>query len=178
MTNEKCSGYGLVDLIENINQKELVGLEIGCADGNTTYHLLSNLPNLKLYGVDPYNAYIDWNGYDLHEEHMNRTIKIFEEKIERYKDRHILYREYSDNVVDKFEDNSLDFIFIDGLHTYDQVLTDCKNYYSKVKSGGIFSGHDYTAIEAVNRAVIEFATEIEIPEIFDVEVDVWYWIKP
>lgn len=178
MINGKCSGYGLVDLIKNENKKSLVGLEIGCAEGDTTLYLLSNFSNLKLYGIDPYTEYIDWNGYDLNKEHMDRTIEKFQQKIEPYKDRHYLYRDYSDNVVEQFEDNSLDFIFIDGLHTYDQVLSDCKNYYSKVKSGGIFSGHDYTAIEDVNRAVIEFATEIEIPEIFDVEVDVWYWIKP
>jgi predicted O-methyltransferase YrrM len=178
MIDEKCSGYGLTELIKKIKRKNIVGLEIGCAEGNTTFHLLSNILNLKLYGIDPYSEYIDWNGYDLNEDHMNRTIKKFYEKIEPYKDRHFLYREMSDNVIDKFEDESLDFIFIDGLHTYDQVLKDCKNYYSKVKKGGIFSGHDYTAIEEVNKAVIEFATDIKIPEIFDVDVDVWYWIKP
>lgn len=178
MIDEKCSGYGIVDLVKKLNQQNIIGLEIGCAEGNTTKHLLSNISNLKLYGIDPYTEYIDWNGYDLNSDHMDRTTKKFEENIKNYKNRHHLYKNFSDDVVDKFENNSLDFIFIDGLHTYEQVLKDCRNYYSKVKSGGIFSGHDYTAIEAVNRAVVEFATEIEIPEIFDVEVDVWYWIKP
>lgn len=178
MIDEKCSGYGLVDLIKKFNKENVVGLEIGCAEGNTTKHLLSNIPNLKLYGIDPYNKYIDWNGYDLNDDHMDRTTKKFKDNIKSYKDRHYLYKDFSDNVVNEFEDNSLDFIFIDGLHTYEQVLKDCRNYYSKVKSGGIFSGHDYTMIAGVNRAIVEFATEIEIPEIFDVEVDVWYWIKP
>lgn len=176
--NQRCSGYGLVDLIQQIKRKKMIGLEIGCAEGETTKHLLSNFPSLKLYGIDPYQKYIDWNGYNLNEDHMNRSFKLFEESIKKYKKRHILIQEYSDDVVSQFEDNSLDFIFIDGLHTYEQVLKDCRNYYSKVKSGGIFSGHDYRVISEVNRAVNEFAQEINITTILETEVDVWYWIKP
>jgi hypothetical protein len=89
-----------------------------------------------------------------------------------------LYRDLSDNIVDQFEDNSLDFIFIDGLHTYEQVLKDCRNYYSKVKNGGLFSGHDYRVIDAVNKAVNEFSSEVNINQIYETQVDVWYWFKP
>ena len=69
-----------------------------------------------------------------------------------------------------------DFIFIDGLHSYEQVLKDCKNYYSKIKTGGIFSGHDYNTIEGVNRAVNEFAFSVG-KTIKQTKNDVWYWIK-
>jgi len=178
MWDGKCSGYGLLELIGKLNLENLVGLEIGCAEGDTTKYLLENFKNLKLHGIDPYTEYSDWNGNYLHKNHMNWSLNQFKNKIEKYKNQHILYRDFSNNVANKFEENSLDFIFIDGLHTYDQVLSDCRNYYSKVKSGGIFSGHDYTVIEEVNRAVVEFAHEVQIPEIFDTEVDVWYWIKP
>jgi hypothetical protein len=87
-----------------------------------------------------------------------------------------MIRDYSDNVVDEFEDESLDLLFIDGLHTYEQVLIDSHNYYSKVKTGSIFSGHDYTAIPGVNKAVIEFAASVG-KEILTTECDVWYWYK-
>lgn len=173
-----CAGKGLIEVIRQLNVDDLIGLEIGCSLGHTTVHLLSNFLNLKLYGIDPYIEYTDWNGNFLSLEHHNENYEVFKQNIEPYGDRHFLYKDISDNVVNEFEDNSLDFIFIDGLHTYEQVLKDCRNYYSKVKSGGIFSGHDYTVISGVNRAVVEFATEIEIPEIFDTEIDVWYWIKP
>ena len=33
-------------------------------------------------------------------------------------------------------DGSLDFVFIDGDHSYTGVLSDCANYYDKVRSGG------------------------------------------
>ena len=69
-----------------------------------------------------------------------------------------------------------DFIFIDGLHTFDQVLKDCRNYYSKLNPGGIFSGHDYTLITGVNQAVTQFAKEVN-KQIQTMPTDSWYWIK-
>lgn len=39
--------------------------------------------------------------------------------------------------------NDLDFLFIDGGHTYEQVATDVRNYASKVKKGGLVAMHDY-----------------------------------
>jgi predicted O-methyltransferase YrrM len=87
-----------------------------------------------------------------------------------------MHRDFSDNMVNHFEDDSLDFIFIDGLHTYEQVKIDCENYFSKVKSGGVFAGHDYNVIEGVNRAVNEFAAK-HGAEVQTCPNDVWYWIK-
>ena len=37
---------------------------------------------------------------------------------------------------------TFDFVFIDANHQYSFVSQDIKNYMPKVKSGGIFSGHD------------------------------------
>ena len=141
------SGFGLVNLLSSLSsEKEIInGIELGCGDGDTTLHLLSNLPNLTLYGIDPYTGYDDFNGHnpkEMLEQNLVNTLQ----KIDSYKDRFILYRDISDNVVDKFEDESLDFIFIDGQHSYEQVLKDCQNYFPKIKKGGLFSGHDLTAL--------------------------------
>ena len=75
-----------------------------------------------------------------------------------------------------YDDNFFDFIFIDGLHTYDQVLTDCKNYYSKVKNGGIFAGHDYNTIREVRNAVDTFSN-LQNKNVIQIPTDAWYWIK-
>lgn len=54
-----------------------------------------------------------------------------------------------------FEDNSLDFVFIDADHSYDGVMEDIKFWYPKVKQGCTFAGHDYdwTGVKA---AVTDF----------------------
>jgi SAM-dependent methyltransferase len=168
----KCSGFGLGPMSRAILKP--VVLEIGCDIGDTSDYLLNGHPMLELYSIDPYENYVDWNGNALNEreEIYQRMMK----RMERYGDRFTLIRDYSDNVVNEFEDEEFDIIFIDGLHTYDQLTKDCNNYYSKLKPGGIFSGHDYNAITGVRKAADEFAAKVG-REIHFTESDVWYWIK-
>jgi len=42
-----------------------------------------------------------------------------------------------------FEDESLDWVYIDARHTYKNVKEDMKVWWPKLKSGGLFSGYDY-----------------------------------
>lgn len=42
-----------------------------------------------------------------------------------------------------YQNNSLDFVFIDAAHDYDNVCADINAWAPKVKSGGIISGHDW-----------------------------------
>lgn len=61
----------------------------------------------------------------------------------------------------KFSDESIDLIWIDAGHTYDEVIADLVAWYPKVKIGGMIAGHDYAlfnqvSIDGVIRAVSEF----------------------
>jgi cephalosporin hydroxylase len=63
-----------------------------------------------------------------------------------------------------YADASLDFVFIDGDHTYEGVLADIKAWLPKVKKGGTIAGDDYGHVgpgsEGVKRAVHEvFGTD-------------------
>lgn len=167
-----CSGKGLSQFVSVMNKP--IGLEIGCETGKTTKHLLDCNPDLKLYSIDPYKSYEDWNGVFLNrmETLKQETLSMLQPYSQRFK----LLNSTSDYAVKFFFNETFDFIFIDGLHTYDQVSKDCENYYDKLKPGGIFSGHDYTAIEGVNKAVVEFAARVG-KEISTTENDVWYWVK-
>lgn len=42
-----------------------------------------------------------------------------------------------------FEDNSLDFVYIDAAHDYENVKADYNAWYPKLRVGGVMSGHDY-----------------------------------
>jgi predicted O-methyltransferase YrrM len=42
-----------------------------------------------------------------------------------------------------FENNSLDFVFIDASHDYEDVKNDIKCWLPKVRKKGILAGHDY-----------------------------------
>lgn len=62
-----------------------------------------------------------------------------------------------DSAVQFFEDESIDMVYIDALHTYEAVRQDLLNWYPKVKKGGIISGHDYQeSFPGVMKAVNEF----------------------
>jgi hypothetical protein len=55
-----------------------------------------------------------------------------------------------------YPNRSLDFIFIDASHDYENVKTDVETWYPKVKIGGYIGGHDYPSFEGVKKAVDEF----------------------
>ena len=173
--NKWLAGYSIPELIKEF--KNPIGLEIGTSEGYTTNYLLNNVKDLKLFGIDPYTPYTDWDGVykesiSLGEFFRQKMQSLIDEK--RYEHLYM----YSDDVISNniFSDNYFDFIFIDGLHTYSQVLKDCNNYYSKVKEGGLFCGHDYKIILEVKRAVDDFAASIGKTIQF-AEKDLWYFYK-
>lgn len=174
------SFLGLEQLVDK--NKSMVGLEIGTYRGDGASWLLNNFPNLTLHGVDPYLPYADWNGAvncSTQDIQDGKTVEqVATQKLAEAKTlgRFITNKKTSDEAVSDYADEYFDFIFIDGLHTYEQVLIDCKNFYSKVKVGGIFAGHDYNTIYDVRRAVDEFA-KLQNKDIIQIPTDAWYWIK-
>jgi hypothetical protein len=148
------------------------GIEIGVAEGFTTEHLMKTVDGISLYGIDPYTDYIDWDG-NQPASSSNKAILL--EKTKNFKN-FTLIEKTSDDAVDMFSDESVDFIFIDGLHTYEQVLMDAKNYWPKLGKGGIMIGHDYTRIQGVNKAANEFASEVNLA-IRTAKQDLWYIVK-
>lgn len=73
------------------------------------------------------------------------------------------------DAVKNFEDKSLDFVFIDASHEYEDVKNDIIAWLPKVKEGGILAGHDYYIGEqdyfpGVKKAVNECLPNIEASE--------------
>lgn len=59
-----------------------------------------------------------------------------------------LIKATSDNAVNQIKDDSIDLLFLDGDHSYQQVKRDLINYWPKIKMGGILLGHDYVEAKA------------------------------
>ena len=62
-----------------------------------------------------------------------------------------------------YEDNSLDFVFIDAAHDYKSVIKDIQSWFPKVKKEGVIAGHDYDCPD-VRKAVTEFFQGYSIHE--------------
>lgn len=67
-----------------------------------------------------------------------------------------LIKDTSKNASHHFANNSIDFLMIDGDHSYEAVKDDLNNWFHKVKPGGIISGDDYGVFDGVTDAVNEF----------------------
>lgn len=62
--------------------------------------------------------------------------------------RTFMIQSKSVEAASKFDDLSLDWVYIDATHRYKNVLEDMDAWYPKLKAGGLFSGHDYCAKKA------------------------------
>ena len=52
------------------------------------------------------------------------------------------------DAVKDFDDESLDFVYIDGNHLYPAVKKDIDLWWPKVKAGGVMGGHDYDIVSS------------------------------
>lgn len=68
----------------------------------------------------------------------------------------------SDSIVaaDKFNDKSVDFLFLDSCHEYDFVRRELLVWLPKMKHNSIISGHDYCSSDGIRRAVSEVLGDI------------------
>lgn len=113
-----------------------IGAEIGVRRGNYSKYLLDTIPNLKLYCVDPWAPH----SAKYTQERQDGYYQITVEKLKQYNAE--IMRMTSNDALSSFLDNSLDFVFIDGDHTFDFVAPDIIYWSRKVKPGGIVLVHD------------------------------------
>lgn len=66
-----------------------------------------------------------------------------------------------ESILNQFEDSSIDFLYIDGDHSFDGCYSDLKNWYPKLKQGGTILNDDYSW-DTVKKAVDLFCEEKKI----------------
>ena len=148
--------------------KSINCIEIGTHRGESAEFLLKTNPNIeKIYCIDPYEKefIIDGKSASIHFKKAKKRLSKFNAKF-------IL--KTSDDAVKLFSKNSIDYIYIDGLHTYEQVKKDIENYFLILKKGGIMSGNDIENPQ-ITKALCEFCCKYkQFPIIKDMD---WILIK-
>ena len=120
-----------------------VGVEIGVQKGRYSKFLCYYNKGLKLYCVDPwlsYKGYVEQHD-DKGQVELNEFLEIAKERLKPFDCTFV--RKFSMDAVKDFADESLDFVFIDGNHSFEFVINDIAEWGKKVRKGGIISGHDY-----------------------------------
>jgi predicted O-methyltransferase YrrM len=133
--------------------------EIGVSHGNFSASILAINRPRRLYLIDP------WISRPELEESV-RTRFAGEIRAGTVEALHST----SEAASEKFADDSLDWLYIDGDHNYEFVRKDLELYYPKVKSGGYIVCDDYHYAgkwnDGVTRAVDEFMTTGRCRRIF------------
>lgn len=128
-----------------------VGAEIGVYKGEFTE--LFCKAGLKMYAIDPWKAF---NGQGRTQQKQERQDFIYEhaKRVLAPYDC-TLIRKTSMEALADFKDESLDFVYLDGDHSFMPVAEDIFHWEKKVRKGGIVAGHDYdlTRVGAQNTVI-------------------------
>jgi predicted O-methyltransferase YrrM len=136
---------GLIDLINDLKIPIETMVEVGSYQGESTVIFAEQIKTLKkLYAVDPWK-----NGYSTgdicsDEYPMDVVESNFDIRIKNYP-QIIKQKTTSEEFASQIEDGSLDFVYIDGDHSYESCKKDIETWLPKVKKGGVIAGHDYLA---------------------------------
>ncbi len=120
-------GASIQEIIKKYNIKK--SIEVGMAFGISAFYILSTSSNISLISIDPFQT-TQWNssGIELLKKmNLKKNHKLIEKK------SHVALPE----LLEKNGENSFDFIFIDGFHTFDYTLVDFFYAMALVKVGGV-----------------------------------------
>ena len=134
-------------------------VDLGCFIGGFTAAMarVASKRDGMVYSIDLYKTTIDTPG-NFYLEHMVHPCKEY--FLENMADEGLLpwiklKEGCSWEYANDFNDESVDFIWIDADHHYSSVIQDIRAWYPKLKVGGIIAGHDYSDW-GVEMAVREF----------------------
>lgn len=130
----------LARLIHELNFK--VGVEVGVASGEYSEILCQTNPQMKISGVDPWKPYRGYTDY----VRLSTFSSLYNTALARLSPfiNYKFVKELSMDALKRFQDNSLDFVYLDANHQNPYIAQDITQWYKKVKFGGILAGHDYT----------------------------------
>lgn len=122
------------EILESFPQGGRVA-ELGADEGDFSATILSITDPDELYLVDRWES----------KEYSDRSVEEVETRFaDEIADGTVeVLDEQPDAALERFEDGSFDWVYIDTTHTYEQTLRELKLSREKVKPDGVIAGHDY-----------------------------------
>ncbi|MEM7428663.1 MAG: class I SAM-dependent methyltransferase [Pseudomonadota bacterium] len=154
------------------------GAELGVYVGAFAERLLEAVQPRKLHLVDPW-ARLDGESYEdswyvTHDqEHMDDLHDLVRERFSRQvgQGQVEIHRCTATAFLAQQPDDSLDWVYIDGDHSYEAVCADLAASFPKITPGGLISGDDYRQggwfKDNVIRAVDEFVSDYPVEMTFN-----------
>ena len=161
-----------------------IGAEIGVYKAGFTEKFCK--VGLKMFAIDGWCAYDEYN-------EPSRNIQARQDFLYGHAQRVLapypsctIIRKPSMEALVDFQNESLDFVYIDANHTFKYVVEDIYEWSKKVRKGGVIAGHDYaeTNIIKVKIAVKAYTRAYGIKNWYVLGAEVrgeqfssWFWIK-
>lgn len=139
-----------------------LGVELGVAGGAYSEHLLSHAPIRRLYSID---AWSGDRGHDIVQ------CDAATRRLSKYGTRSIVLRARFQEALALFGDGALDFVYVDGYaHQGNEGGETLRQWWEKVRPGGILAGHDYhprweknlAAVDAFRQARADHISQFQI----------------
>ena len=167
--NYECVYDHVIDKLEPGANIVEVGVWKGMSVAYAAVKTLQVNKDIKIYAVDTFQGSAGEKGF-LDKNNINSDI-VYEEcrtNLEPVSSIVSIIRSDSIEASKMFDDQSLDFVFIDAAHSYQYVKADIEAWLPKIKKDGFIGGHDYLnndpthADGGVTRAVQEIFKDYNI----------------
>jgi hypothetical protein len=138
-------------------------VEVGSWLGKSTNYLVDKIKESKkkiqFTTIDTFKGNLDESYYQKRVESFGGDAFyefVDNAVISNNYDKFDIIKDTSENASNQFSNDSIDFIMLDGDHSYDNTINDIKNWYNKVKPGGYITGDDYNVFPSVTKAVNDY----------------------
>lgn len=167
------------DHVARLFRKNGVGVELGVAAGDFSERILKYDHIGYLFSIDM------WAGDRGHGIEQYREA-IF--RLDPYRERNTVLRMRFDEALPLFDNESLDFIYVDGYaHDGEMNGQTFREWFPKLRHGGIIAGDDYSpewplVVAAVNAFAAENNLEVHViechEEAWNSKYPTWFALKP
>ena len=132
-----------VKLLTQLEPKTM--LEVGVWKGDFAANALHNIPSLtRYYMIDPWRHLNRWNKpLNTNSEDLERAYQEAIRATAFAKDKVIVLRGTTVEMIEKISDESIDLAYVDGDHTLRGIGIDLICVYPKIKPGGFIGGDDF-----------------------------------
>lgn len=124
--------------------------EIGVEYGDFSDVIIDTLQPQHFYAIDHFKMRDIWGRNDLQESGLTQEEWYRERFRKLIPERVTVCKGVSWDVLNQFEDDFFDFLYIDASHRYEDVTRDIEAAERKVKNGGIIQFNDYTMWDPFN----------------------------
>ena len=138
-----------------------VGVEVGVWEGDFSQQALDGCEPKILWLIDPWEKNDDKTNYTSTvtrtQEELDTIWQSVVDRFSSHENVNVTRMRSEDAAKHMIGCNQLaDWVYIDGIHSYQAVLSDLEHWWPLVKPGGMITGHDYDKPE-VRLAILEWA---------------------